>query len=85
MELKHKKITIYDITVNKMEFPLIDVTITCSKGTYIRSLADEFGRSLGNGAYLKSLRRTRSGEADISKAVKLEEFVGYMERLIGEK
>ena len=85
VELKHKKITVYDITVKKMEFPLIDVTITCSKGTYIRSLADEFGRSLGNGAYLKSLRRTRSGEADISKAVKLEEFVGYMERLIGEK
>ncbi|MBQ1732773.1 MAG: tRNA pseudouridine(55) synthase, partial [Bacteroidales bacterium] len=85
VELKHKKITVYDIMVNRMEFPLIDVTITCSKGTYIRSLADEFGRSLGNGAYLKSLRRTRSGEADISKAVKLEEFVGYMERLIGEK
>ena len=82
VELKHKKITVYDITVNSIELPLVNVTITCSKGTYIRSLADEFGRSLGNGAYLKSLRRTRSGEADISKAVKLEEFVEYMGRIM---
>ncbi|MBQ1655098.1 MAG: hypothetical protein II060_15070 [Bacteroidales bacterium] len=81
-ELKHKLITVYDITVNKIELPLVDVTITCSKGTYIRSLADEFGRSLGNGAYLKSLRRTRSGEADICKAVKLDEFVEYMGKII---
>ncbi|MBR2169067.1 MAG: hypothetical protein IJ952_01675 [Alistipes sp.] len=82
VELKHKQITVYDIAVNKIELPLVDVTITCSKGTYIRSLADEFGRSLGNGAYLKSLRRTRSGEADISKAVKLDEFVEYMGRIM---
>ena len=82
VELKHKKITVYDITVNSIELPLVNVTITCSKGTYIRSLADEFGRSLCNGAYLKALRRTRSGEADISKAVKLEEFVEYMGRIM---
>ncbi len=82
VELKHKKITVYDITVNSIELPLVNVTITCSKGTYIRSLADEFGRSLGNGAYLKSLRRTRSGEADISKAVKLEDFVEYMGKIM---
>ena len=82
VELKHKKITVFDITVNKIELPLVDVTITCSKGTYIRSLADEFGRSLGNGAYLKSLRRIRSGEADISKAIALDEFVAYMTRLM---
>lgn len=85
VELKHKKITVYDITVNKIELPLVDVTITCSKGTYIRSLADEFGKSLNNGAHLKSLRRIRSGEASIENAVALDEFVKYMESLIIDK
>jgi len=79
VELKHKRITISDITVNKIELPIVDVTITCSKGTYIRSLADEFGKKLNNGAHLKSLRRTHSGDADIKDAVKLEDFVKYID------
>ncbi len=85
VELKHKEITVFDITINKIELPLIDVTITCSKGTYIRSLADEFGKKLNNGAYLKALRRTQSGEAKIENAVSIDDFVTYIDKLTQEK
>ncbi len=84
VEMKHKTITVYEIAVNKIELPLVDVTITCSKGTYIRSIADEFGKKLNNGAYLKSLRRTQSGDAVIANAVGIDEFVEYLEGLTPE-
>ena len=85
VELKHKLITVYDIAVNSIELPIVNVTVTCSKGTYIRSLADEFGKSLGNGAYLKFLRRTQSGDARIEDAVKLEDFVKYIDEKISNR
>lgn len=85
VELKHKKITIFSIEIEKIELPTIQVTITCSKGTYIRSLADEFGKALNNGAYLQSLRRMKSGVADIENAVQIEEFVEHIGKLRKEK
>lgn len=84
VEMKHKTITVYEIAVNKIELPLVDVTITCSKGTYIRSIADELGKKLNNGAYLKSLRRTKSGDAVIANAVGIDEFVEYLDGLTPE-
>lgn len=81
VEMKHKTITVYDIVVNKLELPIVDITITCSKGTYIRSLADELGKKLNNGAYLKSLRRTQSGDACIENAVGIEDFISYLDGL----
>lgn len=85
VKLKQREITIHDITINKIELPIVDVTITCSKGTYIRSLADEFGKKLNNGAYLKSLRRTHNGDIDIKDAIKIDDFIQYLETLIKEK
>ncbi|MCF0207657.1 MAG: tRNA pseudouridine(55) synthase TruB [Bacteroidales bacterium] len=82
VELKHREITIYGIEVNKIELPIVDITITCSKGTYIRSLADEFGQKLSNGAYLKSLRRLQSGEAKIENAVSIDEFWNFLDGLM---
>lgn len=74
IELKARDIHIDDFTLNLDRFPEIDFEVTCSKGTYIRSLAHDFGRELGNGACLKSLRRTRIGEFQVEHAWQLEDL-----------
>ena len=53
--------------------PNIYFRITCSKGTYIRSIAYDFGKALNNGAYLQDLRRTKIGEYDVKNAKTIEE------------
>ncbi len=60
--------------IKKTALPDIDFNVVCSKGTYIRSLARDFGFALGSGAYLKNLRRTRIGEYQINNAISIEEF-----------
>ena len=55
-------------------FPELDFEVTCSKGTYIRSLAHDFGCELGNGACLKTLRRTRIGDFKVEDAWQLEDL-----------
>ena len=72
IELKARDIHIDDFKLNLERFPEIDFEVTCSKGTYIRSLAHDFGRELGNGACLKSLRRTRIGDFRVEDAWQLE-------------
>jgi tRNA pseudouridine55 synthase len=62
IERQPKKVFIKDFTVNRLNETEIYFKLTCSKGTYIRVLASDFGESLGVGAYLKSLRRLRIGE-----------------------
>ena len=74
IELKARDIHIDDFKLNLDRFPEIDFEVTCSKGTYIRSLAHDFGRELGNGACLKSLRRTRIGDFNVEDAWQLEDL-----------
>ena len=74
IELKARDIHIDDFKLNLERFPEIDFEVTCSKGTYIRSLAHDFGLELGNGACLKSLRRTRIGEFRVEDAWQLEDL-----------
>ena len=74
IELKARDIHIDDFKLNLERFPEIDFEVTCSKGTYIRSLAHDFGRELGNGACLKSLRRTRIGNFRVEDAWQLEDL-----------
>jgi tRNA pseudouridine55 synthase len=74
IELKARDIHIEDFKINMDRFPELDFEVTCSKGTYIRSLAHDFGRELGNGACLKSLRRTRIGEFKVEDAWQLEDL-----------
>ena len=74
IELKARDIHIEDFKLNLDRFPEIDFEVTCSKGTYIRSLAHDFGRELGNGACLKSLRRTRIGDFSVEEAWQLEDL-----------
>jgi tRNA pseudouridine55 synthase len=74
IELKARDIHIEDFKVNMERFPELDFEVVCSKGTYIRSLAHDFGRELGNGACLKSLRRTRIGDFKVEDAWQLEDL-----------
>ena len=72
VELKARDIRINDFQLNLDRFPELDFEVTCSKGTYIRSLAHDFGKALGNGACLKSLRRTHIGEFSVDDAWQLD-------------
>jgi tRNA pseudouridine55 synthase len=74
IELKARDIHIEDFKVSAERFPELDFEVVCSKGTYIRSLAHDFGRELGNGACLKSLRRTRIGDFKVEDAWQLEDL-----------
>lgn len=74
IELKARDIHIEDFKLNTKRFPELDFEVTCSKGTYIRSLAHDFGKELGNGACLKSLRRTRIGDFKVEDAWQLEDL-----------
>ncbi len=54
--------------------PNVDFRVVCSKGTYIRSLAHDFGKALNNGGHLSALRRTKIGDFSVESAVSIEEF-----------
>ena len=74
IELKARDIHIEDFKLSMERFPELDFEVTCSKGTYIRSLAHDLGRELNNGACLKSLRRTRIGDFKVENAWQLEDL-----------
>ena len=73
--VKSKIITIKKFDITNIHLPLIDFHIKCTKGTYIRSLANDFGKLLNNGAYLHALRRTKIGDYGIEDAQTVEEFL----------
>lgn len=75
VELKKALINIYEIEVLDFAMPYLKLRVRCSKGTYIRSLAYEIGQALDSGAYLRSLRRTRSGGFTAENGYKLENFL----------
>lgn len=74
INIKKRKITIYDFKLTKILLPKIHFIIECSKGTYIRSIAHDFGKSLNNGAHLSKLVRTKIGEFDLKDAKSIIEF-----------
>jgi tRNA pseudouridine55 synthase len=67
-------ITISEFEITKIELPEVSFRVVCSKGTYVRALARDFGEALGAGAYLSSLRRTRIGNYKVSDAITIEQF-----------
>jgi tRNA pseudouridine55 synthase len=81
VELKANRIAIDNFSVDKTRFPEIDFEITCSKGTYIRSIARDFGLALNSGATLIALRRTRSGEQAIEEALSVEDWIARIEAM----
>jgi tRNA pseudouridine55 synthase len=72
--LTPRKITIKEFEITGIKMPVVSFRVVCTTGTYIRSLAFDFGNSLGCGAYLGSLCRTRIGEYSVENAVTPEQF-----------
>ncbi len=75
IERKPVSVVINEFEIEKIELPEIKFRVKCSKGTYIRVLADDFGKKLGCGAYLKELRREAIGNYSVEDALKVDEFV----------
>lgn len=69
-----RNVVISDITIIEFQHPIIKLRITCSAGTYIRVLAQDIGKKLGTGAYLKELTRTRVGEYSLSDSITLKDL-----------
>lgn len=80
LDLPARPLVIYEFELTNIALPFIDFRVRCSKGTYIRSLANDFGKLLNNGAYLTALRRTKIGSYCIKDAFKIEDW----EKLIDE-
>ena len=78
VEMKQNQIEIDSFTIDTKAFPEISVAITCSKGTYIRSIAYDFGKKLNSGATLIELRRTHSGDFSIENAKTVDEWVDLL-------
>ena len=74
VEVPHRKVNVHDFNLTQIDLPNVDFRVSCSKGTYIRSLANDFGKALNSGAYLTGLRRTRIGDFNIEKALSIEGF-----------
>lgn len=74
VKLEPRKVTIKEFEIVKIEIPVVHFRVVCSTGTYIRSLANDFGAALGCGAYLGSLCRTRIGAFTINEAMTITDF-----------
>ncbi len=74
IEIAFRKTTIYEFEITRISLPEIDFRVQCSKGTYIRSLAFDFGNALKSGAYLSALRRTKIGDYDVNHGITPEMF-----------
>jgi tRNA pseudouridine55 synthase len=75
IELKPREVTLHKFSITNILFPEVDFEVSSSKGTYIRSLAHDFGKALGCGACLSSLRRTEVGEWKIADALSVEKII----------
>lgn len=79
VERATRTVEVHAITVTAVDLPYIDLTISCSKGTYIRSLCDDLGARLGTLGHLTALVRTRTGMFTIERAARLDELSSGME------
>ena len=75
IEIQSRKVVIYNLEFSKINLPDLNFKLKCSKGTYIRSLANDFGKSIDSGGYLSSLRRTAVGSFKIKNSIQLQEFI----------
>ena len=74
VEIESRKVTIYSFKITKINMPEVSFKISCSKGTYIRSIANDFGKALNSGAHLSELCRTKIGEYDLKQATNIKEL-----------
>lgn len=81
VEMKANQVTITRLELIKCELPFCTISVDCSKGTYIRSLARDIGKSLQSGAYLTGLIRTRIGPYSLSEALTINEFEKILQEM----
>ena len=74
VEIKTRKVTVHQFELVNIELPFVDFMVHCTKGTYIRSLVNDFGKSLDNGAFLSELCRTKIGDFSLNDAFTLDEI-----------
>ena len=74
VEIASRKTTIYEFEITRIALPEVDFRVQCSKGTYIRSLAFDFGKALQSGGYLSALRRTKIGDYSVENAITPDAF-----------
>lgn len=74
VEIASRKTTIHEFEITRIALPEIDFRVVCSKGTYIRSLAYDFGRVMNSGSHLTVLRRTKIGDYDVTEAIDVTLF-----------
>jgi tRNA pseudouridine55 synthase len=75
VKLEARSIFIREFEITGIRMPLVDFRIVCSKGTYIRSIASDFGRALQSGAYLDALCRTKIGAFELKDAMSIDDFI----------
>ena len=74
VEIKSRKVTVFSFEINTIDIPKFTFQISCSKGTYIRSIANDFGKKLGNAGHLSCLSRMGIGEYNLKDAITITEF-----------
>lgn len=74
IEIEFRKTTIHEFEITGIDLPQIDFRVSCSKGTYIRSLAYDFGMALQSGGHLSALRRTKIGDYSVEDGISPEDF-----------
>lgn len=79
MKLDPRPVSIKTFEITAVELPVVHFRVVCSTGTYIRSLAQDFGQQLGCGAYLSSLVRTRIGDYTLDQAMTMEQIATYID------
>lgn len=81
IKLEPRKITIHQFEITRIELPVVDFRVVCTTGTYIRTLANDFGAHLGVGAHLSKLCRTRIGDYNLKDALEIEGFTEKIQSL----
>ena len=74
IEIESRKTTIHEFEITRIALPEVDFRVVCSKGTYIRSLAYDFGKAINSGSHLTVLRRTKIGDYDVKNAIDITLF-----------
>ena len=81
VEIKERKVMVHSFEITDINFPEVNFKISCAKGTYIRSIANDFGRALNSGAYLSKLCRTKIGKYNLKDAFSINEVEEKMKLL----
>ena len=80
VKIDSREIFIRDFNITSIELPFLKFEVTCSKGTYIRSLAHDLGSSLESGGYLTTLRREKIGDFKVENAFLIDEIIQVIQK-----